>query len=93
MLAIACSDANADEIVKIAIGQAFDIQIDWRTVEYLVREVNCVDLFFADGERPQRMMKFLLFASEFSTTAARTERVGKLRDREYPLAVQLFAVA
>jgi hypothetical protein len=38
--AIVCSDANADQVVKIAIWQTFDIQIDWRAIEYLVRKVD-----------------------------------------------------
>ena len=35
---IACSDVNADQVIKIAIWQTFDIQIDWRAIEYLILE-------------------------------------------------------
>src|SRR5262249_14282279 len=58
---IADSDANADQVVEIAIGQAFDVQIDGRSVEFRVRKIDGVDFVFADCERSQGMMKFLRF--------------------------------
>ena len=61
--AIAGSDANSDQVVEIAVGQTFDIQIDGRAIEFRVRKADGVDLVLADCERPQRMMIFLLFAS------------------------------
>ena len=50
---IAGSDANADQVVEIAIRQTFDIQIDRRAVEFRVRRSTSVDLVLADRERPQ----------------------------------------
>ena len=63
---IAGSDANADQVVEIAIRQTFDIQIDGRAVEFRIQEIDGVYLVLADRERPQRMMKFLLLASQFA---------------------------
>ena len=37
---IAGSDANADQVVEIAIGQTFDIQIDRRAVEFRIQEID-----------------------------------------------------
>jgi hypothetical protein len=84
---IAGSDAGADQIVRVAIRQTFDIQIDGRAVEFRVREIDDVYLVFADRERPQRMMKFFLLASQFAAASTRTKCVGQLGNREDALAV------
>ena len=47
------SDANANQVVEIAVGQAFDIQIDRRAVEFRVRKIDGVDFVLADCERSQ----------------------------------------
>jgi hypothetical protein len=49
--AIAVPDANSDEVVEIAIRKTFDIQIDRRPLDFLVRDVNDMDLVFANRER------------------------------------------
>ena len=50
---IASSDANADQVVEIAIRQTFDIQIDRGAIKFRVQEIDSVYLVFADCERPQ----------------------------------------
>ena len=89
---IAGSDANADQVVEIAVGQAFDVQIDGRAVEFQVRKIDGVDFVFADCERSQGMMKFLRFISRASAASARTKRIGQLCDREDTLGVEPFAL-
>jgi hypothetical protein len=41
----AVADAQADEVVEIAVGQALDIQIDGRTFDRKFRAADDVDLF------------------------------------------------
>lgn len=49
--AVAGSDANADQVVEIAIWKTFNIQIDRCAIKLLVREVDGMDLVFANSER------------------------------------------
>jgi hypothetical protein len=67
------SDANADQVVKIAVGQAFDVQIHGRAIECQVRKVGSVDFVLADCQRSQGMMKFLGFISRASAASARSK--------------------
>ena len=67
------SDANPDQVVEITIRQAFDVQIDGSTVEFRVQEIDGVYLILSDRERPQRMIKFLLLASQFPAASTGTK--------------------
>jgi hypothetical protein len=49
--AVAVSDANSDEVVEIAIRKTFDIQVDRRAIEFLVLDLDGMDLVFANRER------------------------------------------
>ena len=84
---MAGADANANQVVEIAIRQSFDIQIDGCAIEFRVQKVDGVDLVLADGERPQRLMKFLRLASEFPAASTWTKCVRQLVDRENSPAV------
>ena len=65
---------TADQVVKLAVGQTFDVQIDGRAVECQVRKVGGVDFVLADCERSQGWMKFLRFMPRASTASARAKR-------------------
>ena len=74
--AFAGFDANADQVVEIAIWKPFDIQIDGSAIEFWVRKVDGVDLVFADCKRPQRMMIFLLLPLRLPAASTWTKCVG-----------------
>ena len=55
---------SANEVVEIFIGQALDVQVNWRAF-YLEFRVTCdVDLLLPNCERFQRVVIFLAFVAE-----------------------------
>ena len=57
----AVADAQADEVVEIAVGQALDIQIDGRAFDLEFRAANDVDFLLPNRQRFQRVVIFLAF--------------------------------
>jgi hypothetical protein len=89
---ITASNADADQIVKIAIRETFDIQINRRAIQLWVKDIDDVYLVLADSERTQRVMKSLLLALRMSAGPPRAKSVRQLRNREDALAMQLLAL-
>ncbi len=49
--AVTGPDANSDQVVEIAIWNTFDIQKDRSAIRVVLREVDGMDLVFANGKR------------------------------------------
>jgi len=41
-------DSNSDKVIEIAVGQAFDIEIDCGAVELWLPNTDCMNLILAD---------------------------------------------
>jgi hypothetical protein len=72
------SKANADQVVEIAIGQAFDVQVNGRAVDCQVRKIGSMDFVLSDCERSQGMTKVFWLMSRASAVSARVKRIGQL---------------
>jgi hypothetical protein len=83
---IASSNANAYQVVEFTIRKTFDVQIDRRSVELQIGQIDNMYFFLTDCKRPQRVVKFLLLVS-VSPTATRAKCVRQLSNGEYALAV------
>ena len=88
---IAGTEANADQVVEIAVGQAFDIQIDGGAVELRVQKIDDMDLVLADCESPSTNDEISPLTLGFSAASTRTKCIGQLGNREDSLAVKPFA--
>ena len=55
----AISDSHADQVVEIAVGQAFDVQIHRRPFNLELRSTHGVNLLFPDGQGLQRVVILL----------------------------------
>ena len=86
------ADAQADEVVEIAVGQARDIQIDGRAFDLEFRAADDVDFLLPNRERLERVMIFLAFVALPLGPAAGTESVGELRDGEDAFAAEFLAL-
>ena len=88
----AIADAQADEVVEIAVGQALDIQIDGRAFDLQFRAANDVDLLLPNRQSLQRVVILLPFVPQPFGPAAGPERIGELRDGEDALAAEFLAL-
>jgi hypothetical protein len=88
---IVCSDANSDQVVEIAVREAFDIKVDRRTVEFRVLDADRMNLVLADCECSQRMMVLLVLASGLSVSSMRTKSVGQLGYRKDAFGMELLS--
>ena len=59
----AVADAQADEVVEIAVGQALDIQIDGRAFDLEFRAADDVDFLLPNRQRLERVVIFLAFVA------------------------------
>ena len=75
-------EANTDEVIEVAIWKPFDIEIDWCTLNLQFWTADDVDFVLSYRESLERVVIFLIFASEPLGPSAWTERVGELGDRE-----------
>ena len=89
---VAVADAQADEVVEIAVGQALDIQIDGRAFDLEFRAADDVDFLLPNRQRLERVVIFLAFVAQPLGPAARPERVGELRDGEDAFAAEFLAL-
>ena len=88
----AVADAQADEVVEIAVGQALDIQIDGRAFDLEFRAADDVDFLLPNRQRLERVVILLAFVAQPLGPAAGPERVGELRDGEDAFAAEFLAL-
>ena len=88
----AVADADADEVIEIAVGQALDIQIDRRSFDFQFRAADDVDFLLPNRQSLERVVVFLSFAAQSLGPAAWAERVGELRDGKDAFAAEFLAL-
>ena len=89
---VAVADAQADEIVEIAVGQTLDIEIDRRAVDLQFRAADYVYLLLPNRQRLERVVIFLPFVAKPLGPAPRPERVGELRNGEDAFTAEFLAL-
>jgi hypothetical protein len=89
---VAVADAQADEVVEIAVGQALDIQIDGRAFDPEFRATDDVDFLLPNRQRLERVVIFLAFVALPLGPTARAKCVGELRNGEDAFAAEFLAL-
>ena len=82
-------DADADEVIEIAIWKPLDIQKDRCTLDLQFWAADDVDFSLSNREGFQGMVILLALGSEPLWPPAWPEDVGELRDGEDAFAVEL----
>ena len=88
---IARSDPHADEIVRITIWKSFDVQINWRALDFQFWLAGDVDLALPNGQGFQGMAILLALASVLFRPPTRGEGVGQLGDGKDALSMELLS--
>ena len=77
-----CLDADAYQIIEIAVRKGLDIEENERPVHWDLQLSNDVYFFLADCKGSQRVAIFFRFGDEPLRASARPKRVGELMDGE-----------
>lgn len=88
----ALPNSYTNQIVEIAVRQAFNVEIDRRAGDLQLRTADYVDFLFPDRERLQRVMILFPLVPLLLGTPTRPKRVGELGDREDAFAVKFLAL-
>jgi hypothetical protein len=67
----AAANAQADEVVEVAVGQSLDIQIDRRAFDLEFRGADDVDFLFPNRQRPEGVVILLASRSRFGRQRGR----------------------
>src|SRR5439155_3065520 len=87
---ITALDAQSNQVIKIAIRDAFDIQIDRIPVHVQPRPSGDVNLALAESERSQGMRILVRFGGQTLWLPSRPEGIGELGDGENPFIMLLL---
>ena len=85
------ANPDTDQVEEISVWKSFDIEIDRRTVEFKLAEIDRMDPVFAYRKRSQRMMIFLAATMHAPRPPTRAERVGQLSYCKNTFLMELLA--
>ena|ERR1035441_10014000 len=85
---ITASQANANQIVEVAVRQPFYVEVDRRAFNLYFWITEDVDFLLPNGQCPQRVAILFWFIAQLFRMPARAEGVGQLGHSEDPFIVE-----
>src|SRR5271169_1812295 len=89
---VAFNDQEPDEVVKITIGNAFNIYINRSAINFQFWVADNMNFLFSNRKRFQCMMVFFFFVPQLFWPATRPERIRKLCYGEDAFTVVFFSL-